>query len=284
MATKYPQFETTADVKDLDIDRNQCQRTVPMQVLSLGMSRTGTASMKVALHILGYSDVYHFLSMVSNIRDGDIWTSLLKAKYSDQADAVDWRSKFDGVLGHCAAVTDMPAVHFGPELILAYPEAKVVLVERDIESWVRSYTPIAQQAYFGKFDILSYLDPVYMARIRSVFYAAARGFWKANSNEELLDNLRPKYREHYQSIRDVVPRDRLLEYRLGSGWEPLCEFLGKEVPDVPFPRVNESDALQDWIKVMTRRGSVNALKNLARLGSTAVVLVVALYMGWRRWL
>jgi len=99
-----------------------------------------------------------------------------------------------------------------------------------------------------------------------------------------LDNLRPKYREHYQSIRDVVPRDRLLEYRLGSGWEPLCEFLGKEVPDVPFPRVNESDALQDWIKVMTRRGSVNALKNLARLGSTAVVLVVALYMGWRRWL
>ena len=26
---------------------------------------------------------------------------------------------------------------------------------------------------------------------------------------------------------------------MGDGWEPLCAFLGKEVPSVPFPRMNE---------------------------------------------
>ena len=45
-----------------------------------------------------------------------------------------------------------------------------------------------------------------------------------------------RYREH----NDLVPRPaRLLEFRLAGGWAPLCAFLGKDVPDVPFPRFNE---------------------------------------------
>jgi hypothetical protein len=30
-----------------------------------------------------------------------------------------------------------------------------------------------------------------------------------------------------------------LEFKLKDGWKPLCEFLGKEVPNEPFPHVNE---------------------------------------------
>lgn len=32
---------------------------------------------------------------------------------------------------------------------------------------------------------------------------------------------------------------RLLEFRVEEGWGPLCEFLGKEVPEVKFPRGND---------------------------------------------
>ena len=39
----------------------------------------------------------------------------------------------------------------------------------------------------------------------------------------------------------MVPIERKLEFRLGDGWEPLCKFLGVEVPDVPFPRVNDRE-------------------------------------------
>ncbi|KAL1965449.1 hypothetical protein VTN77DRAFT_5705 [Rasamsonia byssochlamydoides] len=39
------------------IDRRTCRRDRPMEVLCLGMGRTGTDSMRVALKTLGYHDV-----------------------------------------------------------------------------------------------------------------------------------------------------------------------------------------------------------------------------------
>lgn len=39
-------------------------------------------------------------------------------------------------------------------------------------------------------------------------------------------------------IRGLVGRERLLEWTVEDGWEPLCEFLGKPVPNEPFPHVN----------------------------------------------
>lgn len=39
-------------------------------------------------------------------------------------------------------------------------------------------------------------------------------------------------------IRGLVPKGRLLEWSADEGWEPLCKFLGKEVPKQPFPRAN----------------------------------------------
>lgn len=56
--------------------------------------------------------------------------------------------------------------------------------------------------------------------------------------------------------------DRLLEYELGTGWEPLCKFLGKPVPSVPFPHVNESaahDEMGDVVKVQMARNAVHFL-------------------------
>jgi len=42
---------------DANIDRHACHRKVPMQVLALGFSRTGTFSMRTALEILGSPDL-----------------------------------------------------------------------------------------------------------------------------------------------------------------------------------------------------------------------------------
>ena len=35
-----------------------------------------------------------------------------------------------------------------------------------------------------------------------------------------------------------LPPERLLIFRPGDGWGPLCDFLGLPVPDTPFPRTN----------------------------------------------
>ena len=53
------------------------------------------------------------------------------------------------------------------------------------------------------------------------------------------------YREHNRRVRETVPAERLLVYRPGDGWEPLCAFLGCEVPAEPYPRVNTTEEFQN---------------------------------------
>jgi hypothetical protein len=41
------------------------------------------------------------------------------------------------------------------------------------------------------------------------------------------------YRKHCQEAIETVPEEKLLIMELGEGWDRLCKFLGKEVPEVP---------------------------------------------------
>ena len=40
------------------------------------------------------------------------------------------------------------------------------------------------------------------------------------------------------NLKGLVPEKQLLVYQVGEGWERLCDFLGKDVPDVAFPHEN----------------------------------------------
>ena len=35
-----------------------------------------------------------------------------------------------------------------------------------------------------------------------------------------------------------------------EGWGPLCQFLGEEIPDVPFPRVNDTAEFNQRIRLV----------------------------------
>ena len=39
-----------------------------------------------------------------------------------------------------------------------------------------------------------------------------------------------------------APKEKLLVYSVKEGWEPLCKFLGKGVPEIPFPHENVGGA------------------------------------------
>ena len=44
-------------------------------------------------------------------------------------------------------------------------------------------------------------------------------------------------------MKRLVPRDRLLVFEVKDGWEPLCAFLGCEIPkNMPFPHLNAGGA------------------------------------------
>ncbi|KAJ7606872.1 hypothetical protein FB45DRAFT_949369 [Roridomyces roridus] len=262
------------DSGSTNIDRRTCRRVVPMEVLSLGMSRTGTASIKAALEILGYNDCYHGSSICANAQDVEMWMEAYAAKFEGRG--TFGRAEWDKLLGHCVAVTDAPCNVFAAELIDAYPEAKIILVERDIESWDKSFG-ILIDGTFRLSRIAGFLDPFWAGRVvGSMRRWMADGFG-ARTPEEARKNARSRYRAHYAQVRSLAPKDRLLEYELGSGWEPLCKFLGKEVPNVPFPRTNEAVELREELERLRSACVVRAMRNVAGGLLVCVGLALASY-------
>ena len=57
---------------------------------------------------------------------------------------------------------------------------------------------------------------------------------------------------HIDEVKSALPADRLLVFEVKDGWAPLCAFLGKPVPERPFPRVNDAEQFHKMIKGMTR--------------------------------
>ena len=47
------------------------------------------------------------------------------------------------------------------------------------------------------------------------------------------------FNAHNRRVQEEIPKDRLLVFRVQEGWAPLSEFVGCEVPDEPFPHLNE---------------------------------------------
>jgi Sulfotransferase domain len=71
------------------------------------------------------------------------------------------------------------------------------------------------------------------------------------------------FERHNEAVRRRVPPERLLVFDVREGWEPLCNFLGVEMPDGPFPRLNEA-------REMRRR--LLGLVALSAVGPALVVL------------
>ena len=82
--------------------------------------------------------------------------------------------------------------------------------------------------------------------------------------------LRRGFIEHNEHVRETVPKDNLLQFRPGDGWEPLCEFLGKEVPIEPFPHVNEGRQVAGAVRRMI-------VFEMIQMSAMTVAVIVA---GW----
>ena len=63
---------------------------------------------------------------------------------------------------------------------------------------------------------------------------------------------RKRYREHNAYVRGKmveyernggVLKDKFLEYKIGEGWKPLCDFVGAKVPNGSFPHSNQKGSL-----------------------------------------
>jgi hypothetical protein len=82
--------------------------------------------------------------------------------------------------------------------------------------------------------------------------------------------------EHNEYARKVTPPEKFHMMELSEGWAPLCKILGTSIPDEPFPRANDAEAVEGLAgQILLEAGS-------RWVGISAVVGVVG-YGAWRLW-
>ncbi len=245
-------------------------------ILCLGLPRTGSLSLAIALTQLGYPHVHHAALYNHDQEQWRIGTAAALAHRpwiarNRKSKPKAWtKEQWDNWLGQFQAVTDAAGL-FAPQLLEMYPDAKVILVVRPFEKWSRSMMDtLLAEVYSWDYPLRKYfLDPL-TGQCNTWGMRALIGGWiEADTLREAEANLRRKYDEHHRLIRESVPPEQLLEYQMGDGWEPLAKFLGKDVPDVPFPHLNETATLNAVIKEGKRTQVKQAFVNIARMMSPA---------------
>ncbi|TGO61643.1 hypothetical protein BOTNAR_0126g00150 [Botryotinia narcissicola] len=93
-------------------------------------------ALQEALNKLGYR-TYHCRVAAPTEGHIPLWLEGFDAKLNGNAKSFG-REEFDKILTGFSATTDMPAVNFSEELLIAYPDAKVILITRDPDKWIAS--------------------------------------------------------------------------------------------------------------------------------------------------
>jgi hypothetical protein len=101
-------------------------------------------------------------------------------------------------------------------------------------------------------------------------------FWDVFFKGDFRKYGKAVHREYYAEVRSLVSADNLLEYRMGEGWEPLCEFLEVEVPKgKKFPHTNDTDGFVDRCKARNRAQMMNVLFRGVVMGGGILVAMLS---------
>jgi hypothetical protein len=223
-------------------------------VIGAGFGRTGTSSLKAALEILyPHGPCYHMSEVLAR-NDCSFWIRAAQHKVSME--------EYQQFFSPYAAVVDCPASLFWQDISKSHPHAKVLLSVRDPQKWFESCEKTVFQT-----DFVTY------PRMPFGIYVLSHvvSFWRRYSRMSHMtwgpifgddfsrDNCVAVFEQWSDHVKASCPCDGLLVFDVKEGWEPLCSFLGLQVPSVPFPHLNDSAAFQKIIESMNSLGTKVAL-------------------------
>lgn len=197
-----------------------------LELIGAGMGRTGTLSLQAALERIGCGPCYHMMEVLVAPERVRHWLE------QTRNGSHDWDAIFHGY----RATVDWPAAAFWRELVERYPDAKVLLSLRDADRW---YDSVMNTIY----HTITQGPPERAPETLHDFHEMVRALvFERTFGGRLEDRAHAKrvFEEHNQAVIDAIPAARLLVYRPGDGWEPLCRFLGAPVPDEDFPHLNDT--------------------------------------------
>lgn len=220
-----------------------------LEVISLGLSRTGTTSLAEAFTILGYGPSHGGIDLFREPWRLDAFQDIFQKVYDGTWKSGDpaLNDRLRYMSRGYKSCTDTPYAYLETEIYPAFPKAKYILSYREAgaEAWFRSFMDAVGLHFSSGWD-----RTIFRTLISSV------GFIRKNDDQVQLhrrlwakkygpDYLGPQWYDlHNDSVRRAIPEEQLLEFKVQDGWEPLCKFLGKPVPDVPFPNLNDTGSMK----------------------------------------
>lgn len=228
-----------------------------LKVIGVGGPRTGTASLKTALEILGFGKCYHMEGLFNDPEQVNYWVELF------ETGATDFDALFDGF----QSTVDFPGFLLYKKLLNRYPDAKVILTFRDPEEWydssINTVYAVTPQTIGQKLSILKKM--VLSSRFRKIsktFMLVEKYLWNKHyqgqfKNKEKAIDIYTRFNDE---IRQFVLSEQLLEFKISDGWGPLCSFLNVSVPDEAFPFKNKRKEFKEQIARMMNTGGELKLK------------------------
>lgn len=150
------------------------------------------------------------------------------------------------------ATADLPMALYFEQVMEEFPDCKFILTTRESsERWFQSWDTL----------LSSITNPTHVG---GYFFSGPRKYshylrWLlsyVNKNPDYLTLPFPlpdqskevaiaTYEEHNRRVREKIPADKLLEYNVKQGWQPLCRFLEiADCPQTPFPKTNSARSVK----------------------------------------
>jgi hypothetical protein len=204
-----------------------------LRVIGAGFPRTGTLSLKPALEELLGAPCYHGSEAAAHVEHMPTWLAAVHGQMPD------WERFLTGYV----ATADWPAAAFWRPLSEAYPDALVLLsIRESAEAWWQSFDQTVLQ--LARNELPEHLRP-FQQTLLDLLRTRMTPDW--NDGAAMM----AAYDRHNAEVRAVVPPERLLIWRPGEGWAPICKALGLAVPDRAFPAANSRE---EWAALLARFG------------------------------
>ena len=251
------------------------EKITNLKVIGAGFGRTGTLSLKTALEELGFGPCHHMTEVFNNPWQIPFWQAAIDEK------PVDWHMLLSGY----QSTTDWPCCSFYEQLMQAYPNAKVILSVRDPEKWYESASAtiyrVSTLSRTPVFPLIALTNSMVRKRLQSVRIVNDL-VWKKTFQDNFADKEYAigVFNQHNEEVKQRVPADKLLVYNVKEGWEPLCAFLGVDVPNTPFPHVNDRENFGGNRMRQIRQSSTRTLTGAGIIA--VLVLLIALLVGRKK--
>ena len=206
------------------------ERTRPAKVFGIGLSRTGTTSLTEALQQLGYKAI-HF-------PHDDVTRAEVYRFFASPSQSLSL-----ALLQEADALTDTPVCCLYQALDQAYPGSKFILTVREKQAWLASY----QSHWHRHPSLFSERPDGFLAHYSHLLNHRLYGTQSADP--AILSRAYDRYTAEVFEYFHARPQDLLvLDICGGEGWSKLAPFLGRALPQIPFPWENRGQSKPDEVQ------------------------------------